>query len=255
MKILDTNSDSFLSNNSLLRGEQVFTSLLFREGKLLFCKEHLTRLMKGAAFLFPQHHWPDYEHEIYDHVLKKVKEVEKKNYYCRLTIIDDCFFMILKEHTVTEINISLINAFQVKTPTLRPSFLKLSQYADSLLELRKANEVKASDVIFFDQMNFLTEASTSNVFVVKNTGELVTPYLSSMVLDGILRTQLIKNFQVKEQNITSADLVAAREIWLSNSIQGIRFVEQYEQKKKSRNNSLFDTVLENFGRFGEKVCE
>lgn len=254
MKILDTESNQFITNSSLLRGEQVFSSLLFYEGKLLFFDQHLARLIKGATFLFPQHNWPAFAREIKDHVLAQVHNLNK-NYYCRLTIIDDTFFIVKKEHAASDIEVKTVKAFQVKTPSLRPSYLKLSQYADSLLELRRANSADATDILYFDHHNFLTEASTSNLFVVKSSGEIVTPYVSSMVLDGILRTQLCTTIPVVEENITEENLVTAKEIWLTNSIKGMRFVSAYEGAVKTRNNSLFNNTLEKIGRYGEKNCE
>lgn len=252
MKILDTQSNQFITKTSLLRGEQVFTSLLFYEEKLLFWDQHLARLIKGASFLFPQHNWPGFAAEINDYVLNQVNKLNK-NYYCRLTIIDDNFFMIKNEHSESDQNIKITKAFQIKTPSLRPEYLKLGQYADSLLELRRVNKANATDVVYFDHENFLTEASTSNIFVVKNTGKIVTPPVSSMVLDGVLRSLLCKKFEIIEENITEEDLVIAKEIWLTNSIKGMRFASEYEGIEKNRNNSLFDKVIETFGRYGEKL--
>jgi branched-subunit amino acid aminotransferase/4-amino-4-deoxychorismate lyase len=255
LKILDLENYPFLKNSSLLRGEQVFTSMLLYNGKMLFFHQHLTRLLKGASFLFPQYKWDSFEDEIRIYVLEQVKKFESKNYYCRLTIVDDCFFMIHREHEVTSATLSLARAVQLKALGLKPEFLKLGQYAESLLELRHASSKNSDDIAFYDQNNFLTEASTSNVVIVKQNGEMATPHLSSMVLDGILRAGLLSKFSIKEENITESDLLLAREIWLTNSIKGIRFVKQYEQNNYEISNSVYHQVIETFGRYGEKNCE
>jgi len=254
VKILDNDNNQFLANSSLLKGEQVFTSLLFFEGKFLFLSDHLDRLLKGAAFLFTQYHWESHKIEIEEYLLQKMKN-HSGNYYCRLTIVDDYFFVIVKEHQPVETSIKLIKAVQVKTPNLRPSFLKLGQYADSFLELKRAQEMGADEIVFFDQDHFATETSTSNIFVLLQSGKFVTPYLSSMVLGGILRSQLCKSLTVEEANITEEDLVLAREIWITNSIKGIRFISSYQDQPMTFENSFFQTVLEKFGRYGEKNCE
>lgn len=254
MKILDTQSNQLIANNSLLRGEQVFTSLLFFNGKLLFFDQHIARLIKGASFLFPQHNWSDHIGKIKDYVLNQVAKLND-NSYCRLTIVDDTFFMISNDHLTSDMEVKISKSFQIKTPSLRPSYLKLSQYADSFLELRKANEIYASDVIYFDHNNFLTEASTSNVFILNKNGKLITPYLSSMVLDGILRSKLCKKFEILEGNITEEDLFSAKEIWLTNSIKGLRFVHEYQGSCKTQLDSLFDNIVEKIGRYGEKFHE
>lgn len=254
MNILDNDNNQFLANSSLLRGEQVFTSLLFFQGKFLFLSEHLDRLVKGAAFLFPKYRWESHKNELKEHLLHKMKNYSG-NFYCRLTIVDDYFFVILKEHIPVETSVKLIRALQIKTPNLRPSFLKLGQYADSFLELKRAEEMGAGEIVFFDQDSFATETSTSNIFVLLRSGKLVTPYLSSTVLDGILRSQLCKTLTVEEANITEEDLLSAREIWITNSIKGIRFISSYQDQQMTFENTVFLTVLEKLGRYGEKKCE
>jgi hypothetical protein len=47
----------------------------------------------------------------------------------------------------------------------------------------------------------------------------------------------------------------ASEIWLSNSIKGLRFVTQFENKKFKRAESQFDEIVNRFGRYGDKICE
>jgi 4-amino-4-deoxychorismate lyase len=252
--ILDASIHSFLGNKSFLCGEQVFTSLLFHKGRPLFLSEHIQRLIKGASYLFPDCNWPHFENDIHAHVLNELKG-ETRDCYCRLTIVNDNFFVVKKSHEVSNQNISLTTAFQVKTANLKPSFLKLSQYAETFLELKHANISQVTDIIFFDSNNLLTEASTSNVFIVKNDGELMTPNLSSMVLDGILRQQLMLEFKIIQKNITKKEVMDASEIWLSNSIKGLRFVTQYETRKFQRTGSQFDKMENVFGRYGEKICE
>ena len=230
MKILDIENDLLINDGALLRGEQVFTSLLFYEGKFLFLQKHLERLFQGAHYLFPEVNWPQYKIDIEKYVLLKIKNLNNQNYYCRLTIVGNYFFMKTKQHLPAPSEINLINAYQMRTPSLRPSYLKFSQYADSFLEKKKAQLHGANDIIYFDDKHFLTEASTSNIFVVESDHSISTPYLSSMVLSGIMRSKLCDYFSIKEKNITEKDLVNAREIWLSNSIQGLRFVKKLNDK-------------------------
>jgi branched-subunit amino acid aminotransferase/4-amino-4-deoxychorismate lyase len=251
VKILETKDFPILEMNTLLRGDQVFTSMLFFNGKIIFFHEHIERLIKGAAFLFPKYNWEDEGHNIKAYLETKTKDLSG-NFYCRLTIFEDNFFTIFKAHDPAAITLSLAKAFQIKTPSLRPPYLKLSQYAESHLELR---QTKADDIIYFDQHNFLTEASTSNVFVVLKSGKIITPYLSSMVLDGIIRAKLLQKINIFEQNITEDDLANSQEIWLSNSIKGLRFVKFYNSHEKKIEKSLFKNLVESFGCYGEKFDE
>jgi branched-chain amino acid aminotransferase len=65
--------------------------------------------------------------------------------------------------------------------------------------------------------------------------EIHTPPLTSGCLDGIIRKQIIRlskdlNLTLKETAINPFDLQKADELWLSNSIQGIRAVTNYRRK-------------------------
>ncbi len=255
MKILDLESDLILKSSHLLQGEQVFTSLLVLEGKILFLEDHLNRLIKGASFLFPEGEWEQKRSEISAFIVNLISKCNFKNIYCRPTIIGDYFFCLLKEHTVTNQALIVKKAFQIKTPSLRPNYLKIGQYADSLMEIKQVQKLGAQDILYFDSENFLTESSTSNVFVVNHEGKLLTAPLSSMVLDGILRSKICSSISVIEKNISEGDLLDAREIWLTNSLKGIRFVNQFESMKFERASSLYNLTIKNFGRYGEKIGE
>jgi branched-subunit amino acid aminotransferase/4-amino-4-deoxychorismate lyase len=52
MKLIEQDTASILSNTSLLRGESVFTSILYYKNQFIFLDEHLERLFQGANYLF-----------------------------------------------------------------------------------------------------------------------------------------------------------------------------------------------------------
>jgi 4-amino-4-deoxychorismate lyase len=76
------------------------------------------------------------------------------------------------------------------------------------------------DLIFLNEKNELCEGSRSNIYVLKN-GEWLTPPLSSGLLGGVLRTQLLETGQTKEAILTPSDLTADKaSIRLSNALRG-----------------------------------
>jgi para-aminobenzoate synthetase/4-amino-4-deoxychorismate lyase len=80
------------------------------------------------------------------------------------------------------------------------------------------------EVVFRNERGELTEGSISNLFVERD-GMLLTPPLSSGLLPGTLRAELIASGKAVEQVLTLDDLEAAGAIWLGNSVRGLMRAE------------------------------
>jgi branched-subunit amino acid aminotransferase/4-amino-4-deoxychorismate lyase len=89
----------------------------------------------------------------------------------------------------------------------------------------EARAARADEALLVTPLGEVLEGSTSNVFAVLG-GELVTPPLDSCVLPGITRACVLElsrtlGLAVRERPIALDELLAAREIFLTNSLQEI----------------------------------
>lgn len=96
--------------------------------------------------------------------------------------------------------------------------------------LRSARRVGFDEALLTDADGRLVEGCVSNVFVVLGT-TLQTPPLEHGPLPGVMRAEIIAfarraGWDVKEQATTQPDVETASEIWLTNSLIGIRPVRQ-----------------------------
>jgi para-aminobenzoate synthetase / 4-amino-4-deoxychorismate lyase len=91
-------------------------------------------------------------------------------------------------------------------------------YDDVLARLSK--DTGCDEVLFINERGEITEGSRTNIFV-RHGMQLLTPPLSSGVLDGVLRAELIANGQCSEAVLTPEDLAAADEVLLGNSLRGL----------------------------------
>jgi para-aminobenzoate synthetase/4-amino-4-deoxychorismate lyase len=80
------------------------------------------------------------------------------------------------------------------------------------------------EVVFLNERGELAEGSITNLFLERN-GTLLTPPLSSGLLPGTLRAELLASGKAAEQVLTLADLEAAEAIWLGNSVRGLMRAE------------------------------
>ena len=100
-----------------------------------------------------------------------------------------------------------------------------------------AKENDLDNCILINDNKEVVEALQSNLFLLFGQ-EIHTPPLTSGCLDGIIRKQIIRlakdlDLTLKETAINPFDLQKADELWLSNSIQGIRAVTNYQKKNLS----------------------
>jgi len=79
----------------------------------------------------------------------------------------------------------------------------------------------AGDVVLYNEAGLLTETTTSNL-VLDIGGQLVTPPLSSGLLAGTLRAELVHLGIVTEVALRPVDLLECDQIYLINSVRGWR---------------------------------
>ena len=118
------------------------------------------------------------------------------------------FSLCLSEHTVDETD-----------PRLYCKSTSRNFFDD---EKQKAAKQGFDEVIFTNKKGHITEGAVSNIFCVKK-GTILTPRVTSGLLDGILRQFLITihNSTIEETSLTKEDLFDAEEIFLTNSLMGI----------------------------------
>jgi branched-subunit amino acid aminotransferase/4-amino-4-deoxychorismate lyase len=98
-----------------------------------------------------------------------------------------------------------------------------------------ASEKGWDDALLMNHDGLIVEAISSNILLIKDR-ELLTPDLSKGGLPGIMRTQVMAlaraaGYQVSVGPVTEREMHWADECLLTNSVQGIRWVLAYGQKR------------------------
>lgn len=93
-----------------------------------------------------------------------------------------------------------------------------------------AKKQKLNDVILLNSFGRVADATIANVFIVKD-GLVKTPALTEGPVNGVMRRYLLEmmrheNIPVEEGQITLEELEQASELFLTNSVYGIRWVKQ-----------------------------
>ncbi|MEJ2748313.1 MAG: aminotransferase class IV, partial [Anaerolineae bacterium] len=85
-------------------------------------------------------------------------------------------------------------------------------------EAARAARPECDDVVLWTERGEITEALTSNI-VVELDGQLWTPPVSSGLLAGTFRGQLLAQGEIQERIIGVEDLRRSTHIWLINSVR------------------------------------
>jgi para-aminobenzoate synthetase/4-amino-4-deoxychorismate lyase len=78
------------------------------------------------------------------------------------------------------------------------------------------------DVILWNTRGELTESTTANLIVELPDGTMATPPVSCGLLAGTARADALHSGSAVERIVTVAELHAARRVWLTNSVHGVR---------------------------------
>ncbi|MEC8225929.1 MAG: aminotransferase class IV, partial [Pseudomonadota bacterium] len=82
------------------------------------------------------------------------------------------------------------------------------------------------ETILFNRLEEITEASSSNVFIVKD-GVISTPPLDNQILPGITRWLILNilhsysDFNVQERIISKEELLDADEVWITSATKEV----------------------------------
>lgn len=100
--------------------------------------------------------------------------------------------------------------------------LKTTSYAENVFALEAAHEQGFSEAVFLNSQGLLSEGTGSNIFIVKN-GEVLTPGISSGLLEGITRELVLEwsTFPVFIKDLTEADLFNADEVFITSSTRDV----------------------------------
>jgi len=195
----------------------LFETMLFDDGKILFLEEHIERLRLAADFFLFNFNESKISKSIHDKIAElnpggkyKIKLILNKWGRIKIAYSD---FPIVPNNVKIIISgkrISTQNKFQYFKTTKR----KL--YDD---EYQKYSTKEFFDVIFLNEKDEVAEGSIANIFL-RNGNKWFTPPITSGILNGIYRSHLLKEKDYREKEISLEDLLKADEIKIVNSVRG-----------------------------------
>ncbi len=114
------------------------------------------------------------------------------------------------------------------------SGLKSSNFLPYTMAAQYAKENKLNDCLVLNTAGNIADATIANVFLIKG-GTINTPAANQGCVLGVMRGYLLEKmraagYDIKETNIAISDIDNADEIFLSNAVNGIRWVKRFRDK-------------------------
>ncbi|MEY4934326.1 MAG: hypothetical protein RIS64_685 [Bacteroidota bacterium] len=224
-----------ITDLALLRGYGIFDFFKSVDGKPIFIEDHLDRFERSLQLMGLE--IPYTRQHLRDNILKLIQLNEANllgiKLLCTGGYSEDGYLpttpnliMFAKPFTFADFNDGLKLMLLEHQRDLHE--IKTINYIKPITVLPKLKALKADDVLYH-QNGFVTEASRSNLFIIKNE-KVITP--KDGVLLGITRKHILKiarkAFETEVRSVTLKDLAEADEVFLTGSTKRVAPVIQID---------------------------
>ncbi|HQW84511.1 MAG TPA: aminotransferase class IV [Ferruginibacter sp.] len=234
-------------------GEGVFETMKSKECKIYFAEDHCSRMLNGLTVLdikIPNQYTTAF-------FTKQINALLMKNQHnqmakVRLTMfsgdgnlfdeLSDIPNYIIQTWALpddidqwNDNGLVLGICTDVKKSCDTLSNLKHNNFLPYVMAAKQANKNKCNDAVIINNFGRVCETTIANIFLIIDK-VVFTPSLQEGCVAGIVRKNIlhqlaINNVQVIEKEITIEELMNADEVFLTNSIQNIRWVQSIGNKK------------------------
>ncbi len=239
------------SNRAFRYGDSLFETIRICNNRIMFLRDHMNRLKLGMTVLRMNVPAELNTENIQSFIINLLKHnTHAPNARVRLTIFrnegghytpdtNDISFLIESEELPGPYELNKKGYWvdiyaDVKKPLNKLANIKTGNSLLFVLAALSKQSMKLDDCLLVNENGSICEAISSNIFVVKN-GTIFTTPLTEGCVAGVMRKQIMhlaseNKILTFESPITTYTLMNGDEIFLTNSIQGIRWVGQFKDK-------------------------
>lgn len=234
------------SNRAFRYGDALFETIRLMNGEILYFEKHLSRLKSGMKYLGMSWH-DDFNFQNLYLLIRHLDQVNdlKGNGRIRIEVFregggfytpesNNVSYLIEanslneKEYRLNETGLKVDFFNEIKKPLNRLSNLKSSNALCFVMASMHRIKSAMDDCIILNTEGNIAEAISSNIFIVSKE-DVITPSVEQGCTAGVMREVVIellkeKGKKVIESKIAQDDLLRADELFLTNVIDGIKWV-------------------------------
>ncbi len=230
-------------DRGFLYGDSVFEVIRTFNGKPFAMKSHLKRLSRSRELTGMEVPWDD--HFLSSQIEDSISRAQNPESYIRLILTrgqgefglhprlaaDPLYLVLIRpwqefpdSYYNQGVNISISPVRRNLVTALNPQ-IKSGNYLNNILAIQPSEKSRIIESVMLDYSGYLTEGSTSNIFLIKE-GEVVTPPLEIGLLQGITRNVVFElcsylNIPIREERLVSRDLLEADAAFITSTLKGI----------------------------------
>ena len=217
-------------------GDAVYEVIFYNDGIFYDFDGHIKRLFNSLKLINIKFNLSKQQLKIIIKNLFKLNRVNFGSIYIQVSrgVADrnHSYFKLNSKPVLTMIVSKKINNISeelkgVKAVTLfdnrwsRPD-IKTTQLLPNVLAKTYANENNAYEGIFVDHEGYVTEGSSSNIWIINNNNEILTREIDGKILSGITRKTITnfakKNkFKLLERKFTKEEMLKSDEVFLTSA--------------------------------------
>ena len=250
--IREDNAFISINNRSFRYGDGCFETMKVVSNKLLFSDFHFERLFSSLATLqfdIPSYITPDF-------LQTQILTLVRKNHHEKLARVRLTIYRgdgglydpqnLLPNYLIQTWELNPANNKFNENGLIIDIFKDARKVCDSYSSIKSNNylayamaalwvkQQQLNDAILLNPYNRVADATIANVFIVKD-GIVKTPTLAEGCINGIMRRYLLQKLpslgiEAEETTLTVENLLEADELFLTNSIYGIRWVKEMQGK-------------------------
>lgn len=252
-------------DNALLYAEGLFETLLAIDERIIFVKEHLQRLYRGAKVIGLD--IPVSCDRLLRWMTKTVRAHPNRITKLRLTVTSGEAARFVGRQGKPQVILSAtphrlpdkpfklhVSEFRVDQDSI---FRQIKTLANAIhaAALKRAKLKGCDDALMLNEKNQVAEVTSANVFWAKK-GRLFTPPLTAGCLEGITRKYVIREasklgLEITEENCNLGELVRADEVFISSSLKLVIGVSHIKTDRKVfvlRQGHITGLIVDHFRR-------
>jgi branched-chain amino acid aminotransferase len=238
-------------NRGFRYGDGLFETMKVIHGSIILGSFHFERLMAGVQILdyvLPVHFSETILHQIILELIQKNKcgdiarvrltlfrgrgglydENKKAGYLIECWPLNDAVNALNENGLVIDIFPGAEKSCD------RYANLKSASFLPYSIAAQYAKKQQLNECLVLNTKGNIADGSITNLFVIKS-GNISTPSLTEGCIAGVMRRHLLHSlkeggYTITESSISPDDLSTADEVFLTNAIQGIKWVKAFRDK-------------------------
>ena len=236
-------------------GDAVYEVILFNEGVFYDFDAHINRLFNSLKSIEIEFSFTKKTIELIVKNLIRLNRVtfgsvyiqvsrgvaERNHTYDNLKVKPILTIITSKKHNTTNAIIKGVKAVTIRDNRWSRPDIKTTQLLPNVLAKTIANKQGAYESIFIDEEGYVTEGSSSNIWIINNKNEIITRNIDGKILSGITRKTVaefakLNDLKVLEKKFSKEDMFKAKEVFLTSASSFVTPINEIDEVKIDNGN-------------------